>query len=509
MKQKLKKILFALVPVLVFAVVADVGMWLIGPDSIRDDRYFGGFPGTPAFYEVDEGPQGRAEYVAREGSGLHDRRFAVEKQENVVRIFTLGGSSVWGDPYGPEGAFSSWLEKRLSALVPGKTIEVLNSGRKGYGSVRVENIFNEIIQYNPDLVIVYFGNNERRDHNFHRAEILFERSALKSVKSVLDHSSIFRLAFHVLLKKKIDSYGAQSIKNVISRSYDRNKTFSWEVRHVEKIRSKLPKNLGGDWDNSVTLASLSEQHVEEYKDSLIKKDILAKPLQETFRGSVERIIQKSQDAGVPVLFLTRSRNFYYNRLEQELFAKFDSANNIVKECCEHAGVPCLEALDFLSKHFGGEREDVGLGYDAFIDTVHPTLRMHQAVGKMTSEFLLQHKPFVRRVTRGSESEALSSADRSVITAKRDENDRVERETFSTDSRTLSKIGWQALALFDQSEGREAAVARVSDVANRAIELEPSNGHGYLLLGALFTLERDFEEAETVWKRMYDQFTALR
>ena len=61
---------------------------------------------------------------------IHDV-FQVPKPANVFRIFSLGESSTAGHPFGPEGAFSRWLEVMLNSGGPGYRFEVINCGING------------------------------------------------------------------------------------------------------------------------------------------------------------------------------------------------------------------------------------------------------------------------------------------------------------------------------------------------------------------------------------------
>lgn len=86
--------------------------------------------------------------------------FAANKPATERRLFVLGGSTVQGRPYAVETAFSTWLELTLGAADPGHTWEVVNCGGVSYASYRLVPILAEVLEYAPDLVIVYTGHNE-------------------------------------------------------------------------------------------------------------------------------------------------------------------------------------------------------------------------------------------------------------------------------------------------------------------------------------------------------------
>ncbi len=86
--------------------------------------------------------------------------FLDPKPEGTYRIFCLGGSTTVGFPYWYNGAFPSFLRDRLARIFPDRTIEVINLGMTATNSYTALDMADEIIGYQPDLVIVYDGHNE-------------------------------------------------------------------------------------------------------------------------------------------------------------------------------------------------------------------------------------------------------------------------------------------------------------------------------------------------------------
>jgi lysophospholipase L1-like esterase len=86
--------------------------------------------------------------------------FSVRKDPGAFRIFCLGGSASAGWPHPPEETYSAYLEDALAAAYPGRQIEVHNVSAQAYAAYRVRLILNEIVAFQPDLVIIYSGNNE-------------------------------------------------------------------------------------------------------------------------------------------------------------------------------------------------------------------------------------------------------------------------------------------------------------------------------------------------------------
>ena len=86
--------------------------------------------------------------------------FSREKDPGTFRIFCLGGSASAGWPHPGEETYSAYLENALAAAYPKRAIEVHNVSAHAYAAYRVRMILNEIVAYEPDLVVIYSGSNE-------------------------------------------------------------------------------------------------------------------------------------------------------------------------------------------------------------------------------------------------------------------------------------------------------------------------------------------------------------
>jgi tetratricopeptide (TPR) repeat protein len=88
------------------------------------------------------------------------QEFAADKPDNGYRVFCLGGSTVRGRPFEPESAFSKWLELELAGCDPDRKYEVVNCGGLSYASYRLRVLLTEVLQYQPDLIVLCTGHNE-------------------------------------------------------------------------------------------------------------------------------------------------------------------------------------------------------------------------------------------------------------------------------------------------------------------------------------------------------------
>lgn len=81
------------------------------------------------------------------------------KAPNTYRIVVLGESAAFGDPE-PAYGFSRYLDVMLRTRFPEKHFEVINTGITAVNSHVVLPIAEDMAKHQPDMFIVYMGNNE-------------------------------------------------------------------------------------------------------------------------------------------------------------------------------------------------------------------------------------------------------------------------------------------------------------------------------------------------------------
>ncbi|MFH2144662.1 MAG: hypothetical protein ABII75_01345 [Candidatus Omnitrophota bacterium] len=92
-------------------------------------------------------------FYVRQKDRFNCEKFPVFKSPDKSRIFILGGSVA-----------KSWetekFEEMFNKLFIGKKAEIINCGMGGFDAYRTALIAKEVLQYEPDLIIVLSGNNE-------------------------------------------------------------------------------------------------------------------------------------------------------------------------------------------------------------------------------------------------------------------------------------------------------------------------------------------------------------
>ena len=153
---RLLAILIGLTPFLLCEAALRVGGWQ-STDAVHDP--FVGFTEIlPLFQSNSDGTH--YEVSPSRLPLFRPDSFLIKKPANEFRIFCIGGSTVQGRPFAIETAFSSWLEMNLAVTDPSKDWQVINCGGVSYASYRLAPIMDEIVNYEPDLIVLYTGHNE-------------------------------------------------------------------------------------------------------------------------------------------------------------------------------------------------------------------------------------------------------------------------------------------------------------------------------------------------------------
>jgi tetratricopeptide (TPR) repeat protein len=149
--------------VLLFFASVELLLALLGvrPLNETEDPYVG-FSGSAPLFEEHTGPDGTRRMVRAPGKSrwFNEQSFAIPKPVGALRIFTLGGSTTYGHPYDDRVSYSGWLRELLPAADPSRTWEVINCGGISYASYREVVLMQELLDYEPDVFIVYAGPNE-------------------------------------------------------------------------------------------------------------------------------------------------------------------------------------------------------------------------------------------------------------------------------------------------------------------------------------------------------------
>jgi hypothetical protein len=154
-----KRALFTITPLCLLLLLLETGAALSGIEPAGSADPFVGFASRTRLYE----PVGETllETTPARRRWVHYTRFTPDKPHGQFRIFTIGGSTTYGRPYDADVvSFPGWLRALLPEVDPSRPWEIINAGGISYASYRAALVLEELVEYEPDLFIVYTGHNE-------------------------------------------------------------------------------------------------------------------------------------------------------------------------------------------------------------------------------------------------------------------------------------------------------------------------------------------------------------
>ncbi len=409
--------LFPFVLLELFLVVVD---W--GRPSAYEDPFAGFRAVTPLFELRDDGTR----YEIAEGRQRFFRpdSFLATRPPDGYRIFCLGGSTVQGRPFAIETAFPTWLKLSLEAAAPQRPFEVVNCGGISYASYRLTAILDEVLEYEPDLIVIYCGHNEfledrTYDHIKHMPSTLAGPLELLSRLRTftLLRAGYLRLkgepshefaANRPLLEAEVDARldhpgGLQEYhrdpkwrKDVIAhyghalrQMVDRCRAASITVLLVNPVsnsrdcppfKSEHRSDLSAD--DLAKWKSLRQDAGALYRTNKRRAIFL---LEEAVRIDAEHAgshydLAKILDAAGQ---LPRARALYEHARELDVcpLRMLEAMHEAVLEIAEETGTPLLDVRALIE----GLSDDGIPGNDWLVDHVHPSIRGHKVIAAALAE----------------------------------------------------------------------------------------------------------------------------
>jgi len=166
-----KQFLYSLIIFVLFFGGVELMLALIGvkPILLTEDPLVGFAENIPLFVEGHRRDGTSVLKTAKNKLSLFNyQEFLKIKEANSYRIFCVGGSTTFGRPFMHKTSFCGWLDSFLKAAEPDRNWEVINAGGVSYASYRVANLMRELTSYQPNLFIVYTGQNEFLEERSYR-----------------------------------------------------------------------------------------------------------------------------------------------------------------------------------------------------------------------------------------------------------------------------------------------------------------------------------------------------
>ncbi|WDQ15788.1 tetratricopeptide repeat protein [Rhodopirellula sp. P2] len=450
-----KKACFGFVTTVLGLVTIELALTLVGVGRSTDqaDPLMGFSRQVPLLERfVDEDGKTWMRTAENKLVWFNDQRFPLNKPANTQRIFCLGGSTTFGRPYDDNTSFAGWLREWLPHVDGARHHEVFNAGGVSYASYRVAAVMEELKVYEPDLFIVYTGQNEFLERRTY-ADFFDQSQAQLWLTGWLNKTRTYGVIESIVRKTRQPKRSADSIDLAAEVDERLNHT----VGPSDYVRDE-------EWSNNV---------------------------REHFRFNVRRMISMARSADAKILFVVPASNekdcspfkpgpdedwFESGRRAFEA-GDFDVAQSAFRAAIDRDICPLRASSDFAAfirelpesddvrvLDFDASLRDVCraeqghgvLGEEYFLDHVHPTIEAHRQLSRwLISE--MQDAGWLPEDSIALDElppETVAEVDRSVW-------DRIDRTAQGIAMRNLAKVMHWA-GKFEVAEPRARDAIRMLD-----------------------------------------------
>lgn len=364
------------------------------------------------FAEVEE--SGRQVYrrTSHHRRILGNQGFLKNKPRTGYRVFLLGGSAAAGWPYSlGRYNIARFLERKLARLLPGREVEVINVAGGTFGSHRVKAVFDEIIGYQPDLILIYSGNNEfleryvfqeldppRALRHVAVARILwglagaFGQEAMHYDQDTYDHRDLAsnRIAF-AFGKSSVLRRDPEQFRELLTR-YRRNIDYMVATCHERGVPVMLltvPVNLK-DWIPNASrhgmglTGSMLDAWQERFREGFLRLERGEFPAAiDSLRRALEFDDEHAETwyyAGVALLHAGdrgAAKEAFVAALARDAypFRALPEMQESLRRIAELRGAPLVDIVSTLERL----TPDGISGLDVLLDYVHPTIASQEAI----------------------------------------------------------------------------------------------------------------------------------
>ena len=337
-----------------------------------------------------------------------DISFPVHKGAGTLRIFCLGGSAAMGWPHDLSLSYPAFLQKKLELLFPQKKINVINVAASTYASYRVRVVFDEVINYQPDLVLIYSGNNEFLE------KILYREN--RQLDSPWKHIALVRTVYQVLSginKKKqvidIEHYQPTFLIDVTLGNTSKLKISpaqSGQVlahyrynllamvkqaqnKHIPVMLMTVPVNVR-DWRPHASIHNDELDTVRLQRWQRLYREGLQAFQNRAYSEAVESFSQALavDDQYAELHFylgkayleqgsIQQARKYFTQSLKTDAypFRALPEFNAVLREITKESKVPLVDIRQALAKRSAYSM----IGPDVLVDHVHPTVASNQVI----------------------------------------------------------------------------------------------------------------------------------
>lgn len=301
-----------------------------------------------------------------------DQSFRMPKPEGTLRVFVLGGSSVWGmsgagPPLPDRLTIPALLGERLAARYPGRRIEAISVAAPGLNSTQLAVRFPELTAYAPDLFVFYTGHNEWAGHRWDAA--FMDPSLLTRLRLRLSGSRVMMLVESASLRLRwtLKRWAGSAPQQQLYRAPPGGPPTDEELaRAGERFEENLSSMVGvaRDAGAEVVLCTISsnllhpphkpmDAETGEYGDE--------GPAMEAFQEGLRLKEAGRIEEAVALLEVARETDLVPLRAKREV-------NGIIRAVAAAEEIPVADVEELLVQ----KSRDGIPGFEMFVDSLHPS-----------------------------------------------------------------------------------------------------------------------------------------
>ena len=299
--------------------------------------------------------------------------FKKNKSPGTIRIFVLGESTTVGYPYFHNASFHRWLLFRLMHNYPDNHFEIINLSLTAVNSYTTLGFAKELVNYEPDAVFIYTGQNE-----YYGGLGVASAQTIGGSPAIVN--GLLRLRDMRTIQLLLNSFGK---KTVVSNQAEENTEMTRMELMVgdQKIKYGSPlfkKGLNQFRHNiDATLRVLSKNNIPVFLSNIVSnvKDIppfiSENEVGDTYR-TARSFFREGEYETAEILF-NDSKD-----MDELRFRAPKELNMIIEELCtRYSRVYLVDVMEEMKK----QSLHGVLGDELFTDHVHPNLKGYAIMAK--------------------------------------------------------------------------------------------------------------------------------
>ncbi len=256
--------------------------------------------------------------------------FLKHKPEDGLRIFVQGGSTAAGFPYGLGASPAGMLDQRLKKTFPNRTVEVINTAMSAVNSYTLLDFSDEIIEQEPDAVLIYAGHNEflgilgvgsnYTTANSHAANLMFLK--LRGFRTFQWLQNIYaKLTTENSIAKNEPSKSQLATKRTLMSKVAKHKTIALDSDIYQQGLEQFEGNL------NLLLNKYKKARIPVFISTIASNIREHKPFSSVKIDSNDRELLNQLNQNLQSVTNTPNLNAVLNQLIQQLKQKAKTTNN--------------------------------------------------------------------------------------------------------------------------------------------------------------------------------------